>query len=329
MDQFPPLPLRLATRGSPLARAQAGLVIRQLRQTHTALAEPEAIQTEIITTTGDRFLDQPLAEIGGKGLFTKEIDHALLTKAADIAVHSMKDVPTALPEGLTIGCLLPRADPRDVLIMRPVPGKTGDDPDTEFCDHAPFDQLPQAARVGSASLRRCAQLLHQRPDLDIRPLRGNINTRLDKLSQGTMDGILLAMAGLHRLGHVATNSIILDPHIMLPAAAQGVIGIACRTDDSIIRALLAPLHDRITEIAVTAERCFLSALEGDCRTPIAAYAHLQKNRLTFRGLLATPDGRSLWRAEQEGPPDQAIRMARDAAATIRHHARSAIRESTA
>ena len=253
------LPLRLATRGSPLARAQADLVIHQLGQTHPTLAEPGAIQIEIITTTGDRFLNQPLAEIGGKGLFTKEIDQALLTKAADIAVHSMKDVPTQLPEGLTISCLLPRADPRDALIIGPLARKKA--------ENSPLDLLPQGARVGSASLRRCAQLLHQRPDLDIQPLRGNINTRLNTLSQGKMDAIILALAGLQRLGQASANSIILDPHIMLPAAAQGVIGVACRDDDILTQSLLSPLHDPVTESAVAAERCFLAALEGDCRTP--------------------------------------------------------------
>ncbi len=312
------LPLRLATRGSPLARAQADLVIRQLSQHHSALAQPGAIQTEIIITTGDRFLDQPLAEIGGKGLFTKEIDRALLNQSADIAVHSMKDIPTILPKGLTIACLLPRADPRDVLIMHPMAKKMEN-------ASSPLDQLPKGARVGSASLRRGAQLLHQRPDLDIQPLRGNINTRLNAVSQGKMDAIVLALAGLQRLGHVSTNSIILEPHIMLPAAAQGAIGIACRDDDTITQNLLSPLHDPVTGTVVAAERCFLAALEGDCRTPIAAYASLEKDHLRFQGLLATPDGHSIWRAEQEGRPTDAIEMARAAAATIQRRSNTAMK----
>ena len=304
---------RIATRGSLLARAQAHLVVSRLAQSHPDLRDPGIIEICIVKTTGDRLLNQAVSETGGKGAFTKEIDQALLSEKADIAVHSMKDVPVTLPSGIIIACLLAREDPRDILI-----GRTG------LGDLNSLDDLPEGACVGTSSLRRRAQLLHRRSDLDIRPLRGNIDRRLEILAAGEMDAIVLALAGLRRLGlNPGDNqmpSLILDPEMMLPAPAQGTIGVACRAEDTATRQWLAPLNDPDTTTALNAERAFLTALGGDCRTPIAAWARLRDHRLTLQGLLATADGRTLWRAADTGNPHEATRLGHRVAARIKKQA---------
>ena len=263
--------LRIGTRGSPLALAQSEEVRGRLGALDPALA----LEIEVIRTTGDAILDQPLAEIGGKGLFTKEIDTALLEGRIDLAVHSMKDVPTEVAAGTVIACVLEREDARDAWISRHDGG---------------LDGLPAGAVVGTASLRRGAQVLHRRPDVTVVPMRGNVGTRLDKVGRGEVDATLLALAGLKRLGRAEAASAVLATADMLPAVAQGAIGIACRADDDAMLARLAALDHGPTHTAVLAERAMLARLEGSCRTPIAALAELEGDTLTLRGLVATPDG---------------------------------------
>ncbi len=277
--------LTIATRGSPLALAQAGQVRAALLAAHPDLA-PERVRLRVIRTSGDRFLARPLAEIGGKGLFTKEIEEALLEGAADIAVHSAKDMPTRLPDGLAIVAVLRRADPRDALIARTAGG---------------LDRLPEGARVGTASLRRRAQLLRLRPDLRIGLLRGNVGRRIARIEAGEFDATLLALAGLERLGLRERASAVLALDEMLPAPAQGAIAIEARADDARVAALLAPLDDRATRLAVTAERALLDALDGSCRTPIAALARIRDGRLRLVARLLEPDGG--WCAEETGRAD--------------------------
>ncbi|MEI6985594.1 MAG: hydroxymethylbilane synthase [Rhodospirillaceae bacterium] len=272
-----PVRLRIGTRGSPLALVQAEQTRSRLVAAHPELSEPGAITIVVIKTSGDRILDRTLAEVGGKGLFTKEIEDALAEGAIDLAVHSMKDVPTWLPVGLEIPCLLPRADPRDAWFSTSGLG---------------LDDLPAGAVVGTASLRRQAQLLARRPDLIVMPLRGNVGTRLAKLAAGEVAATMLAMAGLIRLGLTAGVSALLEPEVMLPAVAQGAIGIEIRSDDDVTRALLAPLHCPDTGARVAAERALLAVLDGSCRTPIAAYARLDGiGGLQLDALALRPDGR--------------------------------------
>ncbi|MGE0651044.1 MAG: hydroxymethylbilane synthase [Alphaproteobacteria bacterium] len=271
--------LVIATRGSPLALAQAGLVRDALTAAHPGLA----VSTAVIRTMGDALLDRPLAEIGGKGLFTKEIEDALLDGRADIAVHSMKDVPTALPPGLAIPCVMEREDVRDVLIAR--------DPGVKR-----LDDLPKGARIGTASPRRAAQALARRPDLGLVGLRGNVGTRIDKIRSGAADATFLALAGLKRLGLAGDFGTVLSTDDMLPAVAQGAIGIECRADDPRVAGLLAPLDHASSRRCVTAERALLAALEGSCRTPIAALATVAGpdgagTTLDLRAMIALPDGR--------------------------------------
>lgn len=289
--------LRIGTRGSPLAMAQAELVRAALAAAHAELAAPGALELVVIRTTGDKILDRPLAEIGGKGLFTKEIDEALLDGRIDLAVHSMKDVPTALPEGIVIAAMPERADPRDVLLAGAA---------------ASLADLPAGCVVGTASLRRAAQVLALRPDLAVVPLRGNVQTRLAKLARGEVGATLLAAAGLARLGLGTAGGTPLDPAEMLPAVAQGAIGIACRADDARLRAILAPLGHPPTERCVAAERALLAALDGNCRTPIAAFAIEGPAGIELRGLLASPDGRQVARVQRSGPASEAERLGREA-----------------
>lgn len=267
--------LRIGTRGSPLALAQAYEVQARLRAAHPDLVPERAIEIVVIKTTGDMVLDRTLSEIGGKGLFTKEIDEAQLDGRIDIAVHSMKDVPTVLPDGLSLPCILEREDTRDAFI----------------CLKAKrLSDLPAGAVVGTASLRRGAQVLFRRPDLRVEPLRGNVQTRLKKLEDGVVDATLLAMAGLRRLGLADRAASQLEPEEMLPAVAQGAIGITSRTGDAATLARLAPLDHRQSHIRVLAERAFLAVLDGSCRTPIGGLAELAGDALTFRGLVIRPDG---------------------------------------
>ncbi len=292
--------LRIGTRGSPLALAQAEEVKARLMAAHADLPAA-AIEIVVIKTTGDQVQDRPLSEIGGKGLFTKEIEDALLCGDIDLAVHSMKDVPTVLPTGLEIVCLLPREDPRDVLIS-----KAG----------TSIASLPRGAVVGTASLRRQAQVKALRPDLQVVPLRGNVGTRLAKLERGDAVATLLALAGLKRLGKPEVATAILSVDEMLPAVAQGAIGVECRGDDTATRARLAPLHDLPTAICVSAERACLARLEGNCRTPIAAYAELAGDQVHLRALLAAPDGSRVLRDSRSGPIAEAAALGRAAAENL-------------
>lgn len=290
--------LRIGTRGSPLALAQAEEVKARLIAAHADLRHPDAIAIVVIKTTGDQVQDRPLAEIGGKGLFTKEIEEALLAHSVDLAVHSMKDVPTYLPDGLEIACLLPREDPRDVLIS---------------AGGAKLADLPRGTVVGTASLRRQAQLKAARPDLVIVPLRGNVGTRIAKIERGDAAATLLALAGLKRLGKAEVATEILSVDQMLPAAAQGAIGIEIRSNDQSTRARLAPLHDAVTATCVAAERACLTRLEGSCRTPIAIYAELQGNEVRLRSLIAAVDGSLVLRDDRRGAATKAAEIGTAAA----------------
>ena len=280
-------PIRIGTRGSPLALVQARMVRDALAAAHADLRGADDIQIVPIKTTGDAVQDRKLMEIGGKGLFTKEIEAALLAGSIDCAVHSMKDMQTWLPDGLAIGAMLAREDARDALFA-----KTG----------TRIAELPRGAVVGTASLRRQAQLLALRPDLRIISLRGNVETRLRKLAAGEADATLLAVAGLKRLGLLDKASTIIDSAEILPAVGQGAIGIEIRADDARLRALLAPLDHRATTVCVTAERACLAELDGSCRTPIAAYAEpsADGSRMRLRSLIALPDGSAVHRDEREG-----------------------------
>ena len=279
--------LKIGTRGSPLALAQAEMTRQALAAAQPAnLAVPlEETEIVVIKTTGDHVLDRPLSEIGGKGLFTKEIEEALLDGRIDLAVHSMKDMPTVLPDGLVIPALLPRADPRDVLILGEGLAST--------CKSVA--DLPERARIGTASLRRMAQLKAQRPDLVIETLRGQVGTRLKRIEEGRFDGTLLALAGLERLGMADRAAVVLGVKEMLPAIAQGAVGIECRADDDAMLELLGAIGCRATKACVDAERAALAALDGSCRTPIAGLAGLDGEKLLLSVLIARPDGSEVHR----------------------------------
>jgi hydroxymethylbilane synthase len=292
-------PIRIGTRGSPLALAQAREVERRLAAAHGSNAPPCEIHP--IRTTGDRIQDRPLSEAGGKGLFTKEIEEALLAGEVDIAVHSMKDMPTLLPPGLAVNCFLPREDVRDAFISRTA---------------SSLSALPAGAVVATSSLRRQAQVKHLRPDITVVPMRGNVETRLRKIDEGLADATLLAMAGLKRLGLEARATAPVPVEEMLPAVAQGAIGVETRTDDEHMAQLLAAVNHEPTALAVTAERAFLAKLEGSCRMPIAALAELQDARIVFRGMILTPDGRDAFATRREGRPAEAVALAEDAAAEL-------------
>lgn len=300
-----PHALVVATRGSPLALTQATLVARLLAERKPGLTVTQLV----LRTSGDQFLDRPLATIGGKGLFTKELDEALLAGTADLAVHSMKDMPTALPDGLILAGVLEREDPRDVFIA--IDGR------------GPRD-LPDGARIGTSSLRRAAQMRHARPDLRIVPFRGNVETRLRKMRDGEADATLLALAGLRRLGLANddgySGGVVLDIETMLPAPAQGAIGIVCRRGDEPLRALIAEVDHADTAVAVTAERAALEALDGSCRTPIAALAQIADGRVALRVAIFSPDGRRLLATRREGGPTEAHRLGFDAGSELRRQA---------
>ncbi|CAD7699342.1 unnamed protein product [Ostreobium quekettii] len=271
--------IRIGTRGSPLAMAQAYMTRDLLKEAFPELSEDNALEIVIIKTTGDKILNQPLADIGGKGLFTKEIDEALLSGRIDIAVHSMKDVPTYLPDGMILPCNLKREDVRDAFISA-ISGS--------------LSELPEGAVVGTASLRRQAQILHKYPHLKCENFRGNVQTRLRKLKEGVVDATMLAFAGLKRLDMQQYATAILEFDEMLPAVAQGAIGIACRGGDDAMGAYLAALNHEPTRVAVICERAFLTALDGSCRTPIAGHARQASDgSLYFQGNVATPDGKRL------------------------------------
>lgn len=274
--------LRIATRKSPLALWQAEYVRDRLMAAHPGL------QVELVrmTTQGDKILDSPLAKIGGKGLFVKELEEGLLSGRADIAVHSMKDVPVELPSGLHLPVICEREDPRDAFVSR---------------HYNALDELPHGARVGTSSLRRQCQIKARRPDLEILSLRGNVNTRLAKLDAGDFDAIILAAAGLLRLGFGARITSYLATEISLPAIGQGAVGIECRSDDPEINRLIAVLNDPDTHTRVTAERAMNHRLEGGCQVPIAGHAVLEGNTLHLRGLVGAPDGGQIIVGENSGP----------------------------
>jgi hydroxymethylbilane synthase len=295
--------LRIGTRGSPLALAQARMVRARLAVAHEV--DEERITLTVIRTTGDVIQDRTLAEAGGKGLFTKEIEEALRADAIDLAVHSAKDVPTVLPDGLILTAVLPREDARDVFIGRSV--KT-------------LRELAAGAVVGTASLRRQAIVKRLRPDLEVVPIRGNVDTRLRKLGEGVVDATLLALAGLKRLGltHAATSIFTLDE--FLPAVGQGIVAIETRADDTRTRALLDAINHAETATALAAERAFLAVLDGSCRTPIAGHATIADGRLRLRGLIAKPDGSESFECLREGPMSAAVALGTDAGAELRRRA---------
>ncbi|HET7210918.1 MAG TPA: hydroxymethylbilane synthase [Methyloceanibacter sp.] len=287
--------LQIGTRGSPLALWQARHVQALLAAAHGLAGE--AIALKVITTSGDRITDKPLRGFGGKGLFTKEIDEALLDGSVDLAVHSMKDLPTRLPDGLTIAAVLPRADVRDAFIST----KAGS-----------LADLPPGAIVGTSSLRRAAQVGRRRPDLRVIDFRGNVETRLKKLGEGKADATLLALAGLERLGLAAHATSILSTEEMLPAVAQGAIGVTCRTDDDTTRALLDALNDATSATAIACERAFLARLDGSCKTPIAGLAEIENGQLRFRGMILTPDGSAWFETERTEAASRAERIGTEA-----------------
>ncbi len=281
--------VRIATRKSPLAMWQAEHVAAELKQAHPGL-EVELLG---MSTQGDKILDTPLAKIGGKGLFVKELEQGMLAGSADIAVHSMKDVPVELPDGLHLPVIMQREDPRDAFVSNNFQG---------------LDELPQGATVGTSSLRRECQLRERRPDLKIAPLRGNVNTRLRKLDEGEFDAIILASAGLIRLGFGQRIADFIEPEQSLPAIGQGAVGIECRVDDARVNALLEPLRHAETALCVSAERAMNHRLMGGCQVPIAGYAILQGDELYLRGLVGEPDGSQIIRAETRGAHQDAEAM---------------------
>jgi len=301
--------LTIATRKSPLALWQARHVASLLENRHRV-----AVQLLDLSTEGDRFLQAPLAAIGGKGLFVKEIEAALLDGRADIAVHSLKDMTSAMPEGLTLGCIPEREDPRDAFVGRTV--KT-------------LAQLRQGARVGTSSLRRSCQLREHRPDLEIVPLRGNVQTRLKKLDELELDGAVLASAGLKRLELSHRVSEVLAPTVSLPAVGQGALAVQCRSDDAGVLELLADFDHAPTRTTVSAERAFLALLQGGCSVPLAGFAELEGEALWVRGLIGEAQGTRILRAEVRGPASQAealgqqlarVLLAQGGAELLRGHA---------
>lgn len=295
--------LRIGTRGSALALAQAHQTRGLLAAAHGV--PEDAIHVEVIRTSGDIIQDRPLAEAGGKGLFTKEIEEALLAGVIDLAVHSSKDMPTVLPDGLGLTCFLPREDVRDAFIGHGVPTIAG---------------LPQGAVIGSSSLRRQAQLRRERPDLQVVMFRGNVPTRLDKVRAGTVAGTLLALAGMKRLGLADAATELIEAERFLPAVGQGAIGIETRLDDSRTRSLLAPLDDPDTATALACERAFLAGLDGSCRTPIAGLARVADGGIIFFGEILRPDGRQSFAATRSGPAADAAALGADAAAELKGRA---------
>jgi hydroxymethylbilane synthase len=288
----PSRPLTYATRRSALALAQCRAFVASLVAASPGLSTQE-LQ---VVTSGDRIVDRPLSEIGGKGLFVKEIEEALLERRADFAVHSIKDVPGTLPPGLHIACVPRREDPRDALVAP---------------RHATLAALPQGAKVGTSSLRRMIALKRVRPDLDVIPLRGNVDTRLRKVDEQHCDAIVLALAGLVRLGLQARATEVLEPEVSLPAVGQGALGIECRQDDDETRQVLARLHDAETAVCVAAERGVLVALGGDCKTPLAAHARRAPEGMLLRAFIAEPDGTRLRTEEtrQPWPANEALATA--------------------
>lgn len=300
--------LRIATRRSPLALWQAEFVAEILRRGHPS----RTVQLVPMTTRGDQLLDRSLAAIGGKGLFLKELEEAMLAGEAELAVHSMKDMPADLPEGFSIAAVLERHAPHDALVSN---------------RFASLADLPERARVGTSSLRRQAQLLAHRPDLQVHPLRGNVNTRLAKLDAGDYDAIILAAAGLQRLGMGDRITEILTPAQSLPAVAQGAMGIECLSGDDELLALLGQLEDPATRACVDAERAMSFDLGGSCQVPLAGFAELADGQLQLRGLIATPDGQRVLRARAAGATDDPARVGQTVAGDLREQGAAALLEA--
>ena len=303
MTQSAKTMLRIGTRGSPLALVQARMV--QARLAAALGVDISAIELATIRTSGDVIQDRPLAEEGGKGLFTKEIEEALLDGRIDLAVHSAKDMPTLLPQGLMLAACLEREDARDVFISRKAPS---------------LDALPHGAALGTTSPRRQAIAKRMRPDLRVVPLRGNVETRLRKLDEGQADAIILALAGLKRLGLQAQATKVMSVEEFLPAAAQGAIGIEAREKDSRVRDMLARIDHAETSVAVACERIFLAELDGSCRTPIAGHATLSGRVLHFRGLIVKPDGSAAHETAVAGALEDAATIGADAGRALRQYA---------
>jgi hydroxymethylbilane synthase len=295
--------LRIGSRGSPLALVQAREVSRRLAAASGVAAD--RIEIKVIRTTGDAIQDRPLAEAGGKGLFTKEIEDALLSGAIDLAVHSSKDMPTLLPAGLILSAFLPREDARDAFISRKA---------------NTLRALPPGAVVGTASLRRQALVKRLRPDLHIVPLRGNVETRLRKLESGEADATLLAVAGLKRLGLLSAATAILEIDEFVPAVGQGAIGIETRVDDAATRSLVDNINDPDTATALAAERAFLAELDGSCRTPIGGHARVSAGLVRFRGIIVKPDGSEAFEVFREGRAEDAAALGADAGRELKSRA---------
>ena len=304
------LPLRAGTRGSPLALVQTRFFLSVLTTFCPVLRGMNVFEEHAIRTTGDRVQDRRLAEIGGKGLFAKEIHEALADRTVDFAVHSLKDLETELPAGIVLACTLKREDARDALILGP--SCLSPDPS------APFDCLPGGAVIGTSSVRRQAQLLHARPDLIITSIRGNVQTRLDKVAAGECTASLLALAGLKRLNMADKASVVLDPEAMVPAAGQGIVGITVRESDMDLREMLAAIEDPEAKAVATAERAMLAELDGSCRTPIGGHARLlPTGELHLTGLVARADGSFLLRRAAHGAVADAARIGADLGASLR------------
>ena len=300
-------PLRIGTRGSPLAMAQAFETRKRLQEKFPELREDGALEICVMKTQGDMILDKSLMELGGKGLFTKELDTALLGNEVDICVHSMKDVPTWLPEGTVLPCNLPREDTNDAFISG--------NPDWKS-----IEDLPDNSVIGTASLRRQAQILAKNPTLKCVNFRGNVQTRLRKLDDGVVDATLLAIAGLKRMDMDKCATSVLDWEEMLPAVAQGAIGIQCRSDDERSLKYIDALNDPPTKVCVDCERAFLEALDGNCKTPIAGQARIVDGKLLFRGLIAMPDGSQKFEIESEGSTEDAAKIGREAGESLKEQA---------
>jgi len=293
--QGPSQTLRIGSRGSPLALAQA----RELRERLSAACglAPDAVEIRVIKTTGDVIQDRPLSEVGGKGLFTKEIEQALIDNAIDLAVHSSKDMPTVLPPGLILAATLPREDVRDAFVSKKAKS---------------LADLPKGATVGTASLRRQALVRRARPDLKVESLRGNVETRIRKLDEGVADATLLALAGLKRLGLADVATAVLDIDTFLPAVGQGAIGLETRESDARTRELVAKVNDAATTTALAAERAFLEVLDGSCKTPIAGHARIIDGRLSFRGMILKVDGSEVHETQRTGAIGDAVALGEDA-----------------
>ncbi len=289
--------LKIATRQSPLALWQAEHIRARLEAMHADLT----VELVTFVTQGDKILDTPLAKIGGKGLFVKELEAALMDGRADLAVHSMKDVPMALPEGLSLAVICEREDPLDAFVSN---------------HYASFADLPQGAKVGTSSLRRKCQILKARPDLEIIDLRGNVGTRLSKLDDGQYDAIILASAGLKRLGLAERIRHTIQPDVSLPAVGQGALGLECRSQDQAVLDLILPLMHPETNVCVRAERAFNAYLEGGCQVPIAGYATLQNGQLQIEGRVGSVDGQTILKAVQFGAPEQAEMLGEELAKAL-------------